>query len=61
MLNDFLPAIVSVAILAGAFLSRTVFPMFVETRRFEVPELLQPNVDPVIDMEGGEEPSMSPE
>ena len=60
MLNDFLPAIVSVAILAGAFLSRMVFRCR-RIRRFEVPELLQPNVDPVIDMEGGEEPSMSPE
>jgi hypothetical protein len=60
MLNDFLPAIVSVGILAGAFLF--VWSSDVRrTRRFDVPEPLQPSVDIVIDTEGGEQLSMSPE
>lgn len=60
MLNDFLPAIISVAILAGAFLF--VWSSDVRrARRVDVPEPLQPSVDPVIDMEGGEQFSMKPE
>lgn len=60
MLNDFLPAIVSVAILAGAFLF--VWSSDVRrTRRIEVPEPLHASVDPVIDMEGGEQLSTPPE
>jgi hypothetical protein len=60
MLNDFLPAIVSVAILAGAFLF--VWSSDVRrTRRSDVPEPLQPSVDPIIDTEGDEQLSMSTE
>jgi hypothetical protein len=57
MLSDFLPAIVTVAILAGAFLF--VWSSDVrKTRRLEAPDPAPASVDPVVD---GEQVSMAPE
>jgi hypothetical protein len=57
MLTDFLPAIVTVAILAGAFIF--VWSSDVrKTRRLEAPDPAPASVDPVVD---GEQVSMSPE
>jgi len=50
MLHDFLPAIVSIGILAGAFLFAWISDVR-RIRRFHVPELMQTRVDATIEIE----------
>jgi hypothetical protein len=57
MLNDFLPAIISVGVLAGAFL----LVRSSDARKSRRIEVMEPNAEPIIESEGGEQLSMSTE
>jgi hypothetical protein len=57
MFNDFLPPIISIGILAAAFL----FVWSSDVRRSRRIGVVEPGVDPMIDNEDGEELFMSAE
>jgi hypothetical protein len=60
MLNDFLPAMVSVGVLAGAFLFVWISDVR-RMRRLEAPEFVETTVPSMLEIEGGEELSLSAE
>jgi hypothetical protein len=60
MLNDFLPAMVSVGVLACAFLFVWISDVR-RMRRLEAPEFVETTVPSMLEIEGGEELSLSAE